>query len=61
MFKRSYVLNLDFDSSLEKLLAQACNCVRDYFQNSGDVKEDEWHLCDGLGPAVGDRIPRISP
>ncbi|BAU05851.1 AAA-like domain-containing protein [Fischerella sp. NIES-3754] len=40
--------NLDFDSSPEKLLAQACNCVRDYLHNSADVKEDERGLCDGL-------------
>ncbi|PMB23283.1 AAA-like domain-containing protein [Fischerella thermalis] len=40
--------NLDFDSSPEKLLAQACNCVRDYLHNSADVKEDERSLCDGL-------------
>ncbi|PLZ89416.1 hypothetical protein CEN45_17805 [Fischerella thermalis CCMEE 5198] len=40
--------NLDFDSSPEKLLARACNCVRDYLHNSADVKEDERGLCDGL-------------
>ncbi|WP_337885761.1 AAA-like domain-containing protein [Fischerella thermalis] len=48
--------NLDFDSSPEKLLAQACNCVRDYLHNSADVKEDERSLCDGLRPSLGDRI-----
>ncbi|MBE8991651.1 hypothetical protein [Nostoc sp. LEGE 12450] len=45
----------------EKLLAPASRCVRDYLQNSTAVKEDERHLCDGLDPTVGDRIPRISP
>ncbi|UKP01063.1 AAA-like domain-containing protein [Nostoc sp. UHCC 0870] len=40
--------NLDFDSSPEKLLKQACDCVRDYLQNSADVKEEDRHLCVGL-------------
>jgi WD40 repeat protein len=40
--------NLDFDSSPEKLLAQACNSVRDYLLNSADVKEDERGLCGGV-------------
>lgn len=53
--------NLDFDSSPEKLLAQACNCVRDYLHNSADVKEDERSLCDGLRPSLGDRITKTSP
>ncbi|OKH14876.1 hypothetical protein NIES592_08340 [Fischerella major NIES-592] len=51
--------NLDFDSSPEKLLAQACNCVRDYLHNSADVKEDERGLCDGLRPSLGDRINSV--
>jgi WD40 repeat protein len=41
--------NLDFDSSPKKLLAQACNCVRDYLLNSADVKENERGLCNGVG------------
>lgn len=53
--------NLDFDSSPEKLLVQACNCVRDYLHNSADVKEDERGLCDGLRPSLGDRITKTSP
>ncbi|MBW4558235.1 MAG: AAA-like domain-containing protein [Trichormus sp. ATA11-4-KO1] len=40
--------NLDFDSSPEKLLAQACEYVRDYLQNSADLKEEDRHLCVGL-------------
>ncbi len=42
------IWNLDFDSSPEKLLVQACNCVRDYLQNSADVKENERGLCVGV-------------
>lgn len=41
--------NLDFDSSPDKLLKQACNRVRDYLLNSVDVKEHERGVCDRLG------------
>jgi hypothetical protein len=40
--------NLDFDSSPEKLLVQACDRVRDYLNNSADVKENERGLCVGV-------------
>ncbi len=42
--------NLDFDSSPEKLLMQACNCLRDYLRNSADVKEEDRQLCVGVSP-----------
>ncbi|MEH2318416.1 WD40 repeat domain-containing protein [Nostoc sp.] len=48
--------NLEFDSNPEKLLAQTCNCVRDYLQDSADVKEEERGLC----VSVARRKHRIS-
>jgi WD40 repeat protein len=38
--------NLDFDSSPEKLFMQGCNWVKDYLQNSANVKQEDRHLCD---------------
>lgn len=37
---------LNLDSSLEKLLAEGCDWVGDYLQNSMDVEESDRHLCD---------------
>jgi len=43
------IWQLDLHSTTDKILAQGCDWIRDYLRNSGNVKEDERHLCDGFG------------
>ncbi|MBE9214702.1 AAA-like domain-containing protein [Plectonema cf. radiosum LEGE 06105] len=41
--------HLDLDSNPDKLLMEGCDRLKDYLHNSGNVKEDERGLCDGIG------------
>jgi len=41
--------NLERSVDLDKVLASGCNWVRDYLRTNAEVKEEDRHLCDGIG------------
>jgi WD40 repeat protein len=44
---------LDFNSTPDRLLVRGCDRLKDYLINSGNVREEDRHLCDGI--IAGDR------